>query len=97
MDSKSTVFIKKKNNESHFLFSQVDICSGGSDELFKKPISSKVLNIMVFNRVTRKEKIEIFRNDLIQKFICVPFKARFIVFPKLYSVNYIYKHYDVMY
>ena len=63
--------------------------SGGSDELCKKPISSKVLKLMVINGVTRNENIEISRNDLIQKYICVPFKTRFIVFPMLHSVKWI--------
>ena len=87
MDNKSIVFIKKKISESQFLCNQIDISSGGSDELFKKPISSKVLNIMVIHRVTENGNIELFRNELIQKCICVPFKTRFIGFPMLHSMN----------
>ena len=87
MDSKSIVFIKKKISESQFLCNQIDISSGGSDELFKKPISSKVLNIMVIHRVTKNGNIELFRNELIQKCICVLFKTRFIGFPMLHSMN----------
>ena len=70
---------------------------GGSDEFCKKPISSKVLKTMVINGVTRSENIEISRNDSIQKCICVPFKRRFIVFPMLHSVKWIFEHYDVMF
>ena len=87
MDNKDIVYIKKKISESQFLCNQIDISSGGSDELFKKPISSNVLNIMVINRVTRNETIALSRNKLIQKCICLPFKRRFIVFPMLHSVN----------
>ena len=87
MDYKNTVFIKKKISESQFLCNQIDISSGGRDEVFKKPISSEVLNIMVINRVTRNENIELSRNELFQKCICVPFKTRFIVFPMLHSMN----------
>ena len=87
MDNKNIVFIEKKISKSQLLCNQIDISSGGSDELFKKPISSNVLNIMVMNRVTRNETIALPRNELIQKCICVPFKIRFIVFPTLHSVN----------
>ena len=62
MDNKNIVFIKKKISESRFFCNQIDISSGGSDELFTKPISSNVLNIMVVNRVTRNENIELSRN-----------------------------------
>ena len=57
IDNKNIVFIKKKISESQFLCNQIDISCGGSDELFKKPISSNVLNIMVINRVARNENI----------------------------------------
>ena len=87
MDSKSIVFIKKKISESQFLCNQIDISSGGSDELFKKPISSKVLHIKTINRATRNENIEISKNDLIQKYIYVLSKTRFILFPMLHSVK----------
>ena len=87
MDNKYIVFIKKKISESQFLCNQIDVSSGGRDELFKKPISSEVLNIMVINRVTRNENIELSRNELLQKCICVPFKTKFIVFPMLHSMN----------
>ena len=87
MDNKNIAFIKKKISESQFLCNQIDISSGGSDELFKKPISSNVLNIIVINRVTRNENIALSSNELIQKCICVPFKTRFIVFPMLHSKN----------
>ena len=87
MDNKYIVFIKKKISESQFLCNQIEISSGGWDELFKKPISSEVLNIMVINRVTRNENIELSRNELFQKCICVPFKTRFIVFPMLHTMN----------
>ena len=87
LNNKNIVFIKKKISESHFFCYQIDISSGGSDELFKKPISSKVLHIKVINRATRNENIEISKNDLIQKCIYVPFKTRFILFPMLHSVK----------
>ena len=87
MDNKYIVFIKKRNSESQFLCNQIDISIRGRDELFKKPVSSEVLNIMVINRVTRNENIELSRNELFQKCICVPFKTKFVVFPMLHSMN----------